>query len=95
MTHFLSIGSDISKNKQIGHDGSSESELDCSKLIQTLDSDGPTVLEGRSFDNLHTENPATITYSSNDIMQTLVYQTILEQLSSIGKRLDKLKKIQL
>ena len=70
-------------------------KVNWSKLNQTLHSDDPDVLEGRSFDNLHTENPATISYSSNDIMQTLVYQTILKQLSSIGKRLDKLEKIKL
>ena len=44
MTHLLSTGSSISKDKQMGHDSSSESELDCSGLVQASDSDDPVYL---------------------------------------------------
>ena len=51
MTHLPSTGSNISKYKQMGYDSASESELDCSGLVQASDSDVPSVLE--AGDRIH------------------------------------------
>ena len=90
MTHLLSAGSDIVKDKQMDHDSSSESELDCSAVVEASDSDDPSTLDTRSFDKFNTEKVPSTSGSSDHTMQTLVTQKILEQLTSIGKRLDVL-----
>ena len=64
----------MSKDKQMDHDSSSESELDCSRLIHASNGNDASVLEARFFDKFHTENSATTSYSSDNKMQNLVYK---------------------
>ena len=91
MTHLLSTGSDIVNDKQMGHDSSSESELDCSAVVGASDSDDPSINASRTFDKYYSEKvPSTST--SDQTAQTMVNHKILEQLTSIGKRLDALEK---
>ena len=92
MTHLLSTGSETSHDKQMGHDRSSESELDCSAIVGASDSNDSSTPMGRVFDRLHSEKSPSTSSSSDQIAQTLVNQKILEQLSTIGKRLDALEK---
>ena len=92
MTRLLSARSDIVKDKQTGHDSSSESELDCSAVVGASDSDDPSTLDARSFDKFNSEKLPSTSSTSDQTMQTLINQKNLEQLTSIGKRLDVLEK---
>ena len=92
MTHLLSTGSETLHDKQVGHDSSSESELDCSAIVGASDSDDSGTPVGRAFNRLHSEKSPSTSGSLDQIAQTLVNQKILEQLSTIGKRLDALEK---
>ena len=91
MTHLLSTGSETLHDKQMGHDSSSESELDCSAIVGASDSDNSSTPGGRAFNRLHSEQAPSTSSSSDQVAQTLVNQKILEQLTSIGKRLDALE----
>ena len=75
------------------HGSSSETELDCSAVVEASDNDDPSTLDTRSFDKFNTEKVPSTLGSSDHTMQTLVNQKILEQLTSIGKRLDVLEKL--
>ena len=46
---------------------------------------------GRAFDRLHSEKSPSTSTTSDQVAQTLVNQKILEQLTTIGKRLDALE----
>ena len=91
MTHLLATGSEITNDKQMGHDGSPESELDCSAIVGASDSDDSCNPGGRVFDRLHSEKVPSTSVTSDQTAQTLVNQKILEQLTTIGKRLDALE----
>ena len=92
MTHLLSTRSDNVNDKQMGHDRSSESELDCSAVVGASDSDDPSTIASRSFEKFYSEKVPSTSGSSDNPAQSLVNQKILEQLTSIGKRLDVLEK---
>ena len=91
MTRLLSTGSKTLHDKQMGHDSSSESELDCSAIVGASDSDDSNTPGGRAFDRLHSEKSPSTSSTSDQTAQTLVNQKILEQLTTIGKRLDALE----
>ena len=91
MTRLLSTGSETLHDKQMGHDSSSESELDCSAIVGASDSDDSNTPGGRAFDRLHSEKSPSTSSTSDHTAQTLVNQKILEQLTTIGKRLDALE----
>ena len=92
MTRLLSAGSDIVTDKQMGHNSSSESELVCSAVVGASDSDELSTNDTRSFDKFNTEKLPSTSSTSDQTMQSLVNQKILEQLTNIGKRLDVLEK---
>ena len=92
MTHLLSTGSDIVNDKQMGHDSSSESELDCSAVVGASDSDDPSINVSRTFDKYYSEKVPSTSGTLDQTAQTVVNHKILEQLTSIGKRLDALEK---
>ena len=68
---------------------SSSSELDCSGLVDTDSDNASTQL--RSFDRLTVDGPSTSANKTcNSDTQALINQTILQQLTAIGERLDKI-----
>ena len=69
-----------------------KSELDCSAVIGASDSDDPSISASRSFDKYYSEKVPSTSGTSDQTAQTLVHHKILEQLTSIGKRLDALEK---
>ena len=75
----------------MGHESSSESELDCSAIVGASDSDDSSTPGCRVFDRLQSEKSSATSGSSDQTAQTLVNQKILEQLTTIGKRLDALE----
>ena len=70
---------------------SSGSDLDGSALVNSSDSDDAGI-QPRSFDRLATEGPSTSAnkHTTSDA-QALINQTILQQLSAIGKCLNKIE----
>ena len=88
---MMTVSSETLHDKQMGHDSSSESELDCSAIVGASDSDDSNTPGGRAFDRLHSEKSPSTSSTSDQTAQTLVNQKILEQLTTIGKRLDPLE----
>ena len=71
---------------------SSNSDLDCSGLLNTLESNDASTQ--RSFHRLIVESPSTSTSkSTTSDTQAVVNQSLLQQLAAIGERLNKIEKI--
>ena len=76
--------------QQDSEPNSSSRELDCSGLVDT-DSDNPST-HPCSFDRLTVAGPSTsANKTSNSDTQDLINQTILQQLTVISERLDKIE----
>ena len=73
---------------------SSVSDLDCSGLVDTPESDDAGA-QPRSFDRLVVGSPSTsATKNMTPDTQTLINQSILQQLTAIGERLNKVEQKQ-
>ena len=85
------LGAGPSTSSQQGCDSqSSDSELNCSNVINASDSDDAGSRH-RSFDKFKPEQAGTSDSHSLDT-QTIINQQILAQLTDIGQRLQKLEK---
>ena len=70
---------------------SSNSDLDCSGLLNSLESDNASI-PPRSFDRLVVDGPSTsASNATNSDTQALINQTILQQLTAIGELLNKIE----
>ena len=70
---------------------SSSSDLDCSGLLNTSESDDAST-QVRSFDRPMVDSPGSSTSKTTTFdTQSLINQTILQQLTAIGERLDKIE----
>ena len=70
---------------------SSISDLDCSGLVDTSENDDAGA-QPRSFDRLVVDSPSTsASKTTTSDTQALINQTILQQLTAIGKMLNKIE----
>ena len=67
---------------------SSISDLDCSRLLDTSESDDASA-QARSFNRLIVDSPSTsVTKTTTSDIQAPINQTILQQLTAIRERLN-------
>ena len=76
--------------QQASNQNSSSSDLDCNGLLDTSESDNAST-QVRSFERLVVNSASTSTSKTSTLhTQALINQIILQQLSFIGERLDKM-----
>ena len=90
MKNLLEVNSP-GHSQQASDLNSSNSDLDCSDLLNTSESDDAST-QACSFDRLMVDSPSTSTSkTTTPDAQSLINQTILQQLTAIGERLDKIE----
>ena len=90
VTQLLGVGPGTSSQQGCDDSQSSDSELNCSDVINASDSDD-TGSRNQSFNKFSQEQPGT-SYSHALDTQTIINQQILAQLTDTGQRLKKLEK---
>ena len=90
LKNLLEVNS-LGHAQQASDQNSSSSDLDCSGLMYTSESEDAST-QAHSFDRLMVDSPSTSTSkTSTPDTQVLINQTILQQLTAIGERLDKIE----
>ena len=89
-TNLLEVNSS-DHSQQASHLNSSNSDLDCSVLLYSSESDDAGT-QPRSFDRLELDCPSSsASKPTNFDTPVLSNQTILQQLTAIGERLNKIQ----